>query len=464
LPPFNGATCLPWSTDFPYVAVLIGGHVVASLVLLLLCGLMFCARRKQSWLSPQKHTRIQITAIALCNVFCILPLSVLGLITSAIATYPPAVRPFFAEPINVGEESRYITQTINVDLVLTIVMFLLCLRLSVNPILYVAFAHNLRQDISKFARKILFLGRISSYQSSESNENSDFRFTRGPLRTNRHVDEEEEPDISASVRETDQNDSDTAWQQMVQNEPVLSSPTAVGDVQDGVRLHKALMNSSGSRTIPPKDFYDIQLANSSATHNSVLRVPPSRYVDWCSYRTDSPNPPQPALEASEQPCTSKSDYYAEDLHAPVAHGRLTSQYKSRLKQNSLKVDVSRGRQAIVVWSQHQEHHQPVDGSSANKLSQSCESSTSKDSGIQSEPDYLVGCAYSSGSSSLPRSVSSQISDGPVRLCPPVLEPQSAPVQNSERFGSKLVLKKIFVPYKSSKFPATKPSFRMETVL
>uniref|UniRef100_H2XMD8 G-protein coupled receptors family 1 profile domain-containing protein n=1 Tax=Ciona intestinalis TaxID=7719 RepID=H2XMD8_CIOIN len=122
LPLYNGATCLPWSTHFKYVAVLVGGHVIACLGIVILCVLMYCARRKQSWLSAQKHTRRQISLTVACNVTLILPLALIGLLASA-------------EPAK-----------LNVDLLLTMVMLLISLRFAINPLLYISFSESFRRD------------------------------------------------------------------------------------------------------------------------------------------------------------------------------------------------------------------------------------------------------------------------------------------------------------------------------
>uniref|UniRef100_H2XLP9 G-protein coupled receptors family 1 profile domain-containing protein n=1 Tax=Ciona intestinalis TaxID=7719 RepID=H2XLP9_CIOIN len=124
LPLYNGATCLPWSTHFKYVAVLVGGHVIACLGIVILCVLMYCARRKQSWLSAQKHTR--------------------SLLASAVTTYPSA-----AEPWVFSSESAYSNQEpakLNVDLLLTMVMLLISLRFAINPLLYISFSESFRRD------------------------------------------------------------------------------------------------------------------------------------------------------------------------------------------------------------------------------------------------------------------------------------------------------------------------------
>ena len=143
-PSTNGAMCLPWSTKFSFVAVLVGVHLFVCSVMIVLCALMYCRRRKRSWLSSQKHTRLQMTITVSGNLLCLAPLALIGLLASAVSTYPSALDSWMME----SGSNKTDPAMFDVGLLLNISIGLIVILFFINPILYVTFSKEFRSDIT----------------------------------------------------------------------------------------------------------------------------------------------------------------------------------------------------------------------------------------------------------------------------------------------------------------------------
>nr|CAB3263423.1 leucine-rich repeat-containing G-protein coupled receptor 5 [Phallusia mammillata] len=403
LPPFNGATCLPWSTDFPYVAVLIGGHFVSCLVVGVLCVLMFCARRKQSWLSPRKHTRTQIALVVACNVVFILPLAIIGLLTSAIATYPAVAEPFFTSQLNDFDASEYVDKVLNVDLLLMLVLLLICLRLLLNPILYVAFSTGFKRDASAIVKRLFCTERvIRSHDVDADGDNihdtaGEFTFRCGTPTDGKRVKGGRDVDklLESPIEEPEAFENNIPLHrefQLLRTPPMRMMSRSVSHEADN-NVHHA--------TVYPEPIEDADWFNLCPVYrfhgDQNAEIPRDLVQTAIPLRKIHPK------SLSMQPCTSSTIDYRVD-----EPGCSTTLRPTRRKSNNLHIDVSKERLPPLAWQRVGDDGQTQICIGANKLSHSCESSTSKDSGIQSEPDFFTPCACSTGSDSLARS--SQTSD------------------------------------------------------
>ncbi|XP_039254748.2 leucine-rich repeat-containing G-protein coupled receptor 5A-like [Styela clava] len=150
MPAKSGASCLPWTTDFVYIGTFVGLHVLLCLVTTMFCVMMFCAKRKQSWLSARKNTRRQVTLSVVFNIICILPLAAVGLYVSGMMTFSDMIS---------GQDDEYASPdgshtVLDMGRLLAFVMFLIPFRPMLNPILYIAFNKGLRGDLIYVTRKI----------------------------------------------------------------------------------------------------------------------------------------------------------------------------------------------------------------------------------------------------------------------------------------------------------------------
>nr|XP_002123281.2 leucine-rich repeat-containing G-protein coupled receptor 5 isoform X1 [Ciona intestinalis] len=391
LPLYNGATCLPWSTHFKYVAVLVGGHVIACLGIVILCVLMYCARRKQSWLSAQKHTRRQISLTVACNVTLILPLALIGLLASAVTTYPSA-----AEPWVFSSESAYSNQEpakLNVDLLLTMVMLLISLRFAINPLLYISFSESFRRDMRAAAGWLCCTIRRNRYHDYDTDDDIDDGFT--------------EPTEFAFH---DPN----ATRQLEASLPVFRHGKIAPDV----------IQSSGYEThvfgeeFANEPFYNMHSDGDLQRKITARRLETTRLVPVMlhaqAYDEDRLSPQLNHHEAKYSQCNSRDENITISQMSPERIAAEDNKLNYASAQVANKTYIAQGarpkyntRLPPLIWRKYSpEDAANVDG---KKLSQSCESSTSKDSGIQSEPDF--GVAYSSGCSSLARSSASSHETG-----------------------------------------------------
>lgn len=163
LPAQNGAACLPWTTDFTYVAVLVSVHILFCVIVTLLSLLILCSSPKQTWLIPKKNTRRQVALAITFNVAFIVPLAIISLYVSGVMTFSKLEPGENGEYYSVGSMVTTIQSddsgiaVLDMGRVLAFVMFIIPFRPFLNPILYIIFNKSLRRDLKYLGRKI-FVG------------------------------------------------------------------------------------------------------------------------------------------------------------------------------------------------------------------------------------------------------------------------------------------------------------------
>ncbi|XP_076817145.1 uncharacterized protein LOC143462765 isoform X1 [Clavelina lepadiformis] len=391
LPPYNGATCLPWSTDFPYVAILVGTHLIACMVVIVLCVLMFCARRKQSWLSTQKHTRRQVALTVACNVSFTLPLALIGLLTSAIATYPSATDPWLSSGSSSSSHwPEEETPELNVKLMLAFVMLFISLRLIINPLLYIVFSPSFRKGSILLTKKLFcFKPRRHGYPSEEMEEDEE-----------RATSDIADDDVSFQDR-----DRDYHLQRFVLGRQI--NEEGIGVMQEEP-LEEFLPH-------PAKGVYGAMLCNGSYP---VVQVHAPSYLHHDITPTSQWNNRKGFVTCQVDQSDDDDVYYDvnphlyqvrpmyfksvgensshldADLAGPSRRDTSTSFLPQKKRR---KLQEARNNLPPLVLQQNRGADASREEYNVIKLLQSCESSTSKDSGIQSEPDFSSGAVCSSSS-------------------------------------------------------------------
>ena len=413
LPPYNGAMCLPWSTSFSYVAVLVAVHVATCCVMIILCALMYCKKQKQSWLSARKSTRTQISLLVLCNSLCLLPLSFLGLLASAIVTFSSAGKPWSVseidEEVNVNE--------LNVKLMLIVALLFLCLRFLFNPFLYISFNKHFRSDFKQMFKAVVCLDKEKSssgyfdYQNARRKNEVDTAEIFFPYLEN----QEQLPHVSSSfnVIQTLPYRVASHSSDFSEYPPTSESPDSrhySSDEEEDSSLsltseqllccstHRAsLLNdtddsSSSENTFQPVEvfpdilddpFWETELLNAKSSEGGIQHLPLSDNQPQKSSVIENPNEDNTTATKTSNPSIAKTNSF--------------SLYKS-IRSNAIN---ERKRRRIQMMSRQKEEQGAL-STKSQMMSQSGESSTSKDSGIQSEPDLGVVAPSSSNSSSLSR--------------------------------------------------------------
>lgn len=147
LPPYNGAYCIPWGIEFPYAFALVLGHIIWDTVCVVMCFLaMFSAKKAADNEDHQlERMRLQTMVVIFVNIIFILPLALIGALASAVQSYPQFSNWWVTyvdyEP----------TSSLDVDILLLIVLLMISLRLSINPVVFITFN---RQFFAGFCRSI----------------------------------------------------------------------------------------------------------------------------------------------------------------------------------------------------------------------------------------------------------------------------------------------------------------------
>lgn len=152
LPAKRGATCLPWTTEFIYVIIMVTVHVIICVVTCVLCSLMLCRKSKQSWLITRRGTRTQTALTVAVNILFILPLALLAVFISGYMTFSD-----FASSYDGGYAAQEDGNVLfDMGSILSFAMFAIPFRPLLNPILFLIFNKPLRKDIAYVVKNALF--------------------------------------------------------------------------------------------------------------------------------------------------------------------------------------------------------------------------------------------------------------------------------------------------------------------
>lgn len=164
LPAKRGATCLPWTTEFVYVAIMVSVHVIICVVTCVLCGLMFCGKSKQSWLITRRGSRTQAVLTMAVNILFILPLALLAVFISGYLTYSDLSS---SSGDYASQGDGYVL--FDMGSILSFAMFAIPFRPLLNPILFLIFNKPLRRDIAYVVKNALFTNSSNrAFQQSHS--------------------------------------------------------------------------------------------------------------------------------------------------------------------------------------------------------------------------------------------------------------------------------------------------------
>ena len=406
LPLYNGALCLPWSTDFPYVAILVSAHIVICSAMVILCALMYCAKQKQSWLSAQKYTRRQIAFTVACNVACILPIALIGLLTSAIISFPSAAEPWL------NSETKE-TEELNVSLLLVISMLLISLRLVLNPILYIAFNKDFRSDFIQFMKIITCLN-TNTKKSRQNNLHSteDEMYSDGVgdkiayyFQTNNgHSNSQNKLALIQPVSLYVTSNSTNIIQQFLHQNKAETNKDANYETEDNKSLKSfsaslgqhLLSYSSDSETSYENDAEDEAEFSSEDIYQRMEVFYDFQGDPFLISNTDNcKERSRLVLGCCEEQADANGDHKNNATNSSSCDP-IASISKEAIHSNG--VQDAKGK-FTTGWSKPIKNHAVTD----HMMSHSSESSTSKDSGIQSEPDFGLVAPSSSSLSTASRS-------------------------------------------------------------
>ena len=396
---FNGAMCLPWLTDFSYIVILVGIHISAGCVMVVLCALLYCTRQKKSWLSAQKNTRLQISLIASGNILCILPLALLGLLASAIISYPSESQ--WGQLL--GKDELTEATELNVNLMLVIAMLLICLRLIIDPILYVSFNKQFRCDFMQMIKTVFCFDKgkpeAQGYKNANSKEESTSIENTGPYLEDRnylanlHSNSEMLRSFSFRIAPA----SNECCEQLIyrQNSKISERNFVSHDEEDEEltsEQQQFLFYSSDESDIYEGDVED---EASDDYQNVDVHVDPLEDLFDSLIQSNDPNPGENQFQKHADGKTVVK--ISDDIAKPET-SNLNIISRSKPKWNAIKDRKREAKQ--LVW---QKEDRSISVANGQMISHSGESSTSKDSGIQSEPDFGAIAPCSSTTSSLSRS-------------------------------------------------------------
>ena len=442
LPPYNGALCLPWSTSFSYVAALVSVHILLCCVMVVLCALMYCKKQKKSWLSARKNTRTQISLVVTSNVICILPLALLGLLASAVVSFPSATEPWLK---TTTENEAVNVEKLNVNVMLIIAVLLVSLRFLFNPLLYVTFNKQFRSDFIQMLKATVCLDKEKTdgrnYQNASHTEPA-----YGPEVLMAFSENHERlPDMSNNVdvlqtlpfclatRSSEFSDQVVypSAPESTDSRPVTTDEENNDPFTLTTEHQRFLFYSSDGGSYPNDP------ANSSSSEDTFLPVevfPDILEDPFCDEETIKTKASDAGIHFASSTDDllrkqAKLETFDDDnkllgqMSSPTG---VNSNSFSRLKANRLIAINERKRKRNQLNRLKQD--QGMITSNGQMISHSGESSTSKDSGIQSEPDFGAVAPISSTSSSLSRSSTDM--DKQANALPRFLVPSKVPASET----------------------------------
>lgn len=149
LPSLSSATCLPWTTEFKYIIILISIYILGTMLTSALCLKMLCARNKQPWMSYLKNTKWQTAFTFSLNTSIILPLSVIALYISIVTTFP-FTGSYFGKIAEMKRDIINGNSYVDMQSILIFVLTVIPLRCILNIFLYIAFNKQFRSFLLRF--------------------------------------------------------------------------------------------------------------------------------------------------------------------------------------------------------------------------------------------------------------------------------------------------------------------------
>lgn len=141
LPSTNGATCLPWALKFPFSIALTVAFLVTSAMAAVICFRLLCFNNESDKENEHRETRKQLVLMIVLNLLLLAPLAAYALLASAIITYPSFANKWI-EYDNDGD----LKSMLNVSFLLNSSLLLIALKLVVNLLIYIIFNRTLRSD------------------------------------------------------------------------------------------------------------------------------------------------------------------------------------------------------------------------------------------------------------------------------------------------------------------------------